>query len=87
MYKMLSLEAGGILLRSVGIAVIVSTPLILFVDRMILRLWGNVGVGFPWGVYALAIVLAAAAVFGMTFLSYGMEKKENILVDIRSESV
>ncbi len=87
MYKMLCMEAGGILLRSVGIAVLVSTPLILFVDRMILSLWGNVGVGFPWGVYALAIVLAAAAVFGMTLFSYRMEKKENILVDIRTESV
>ncbi|MBR2408733.1 MAG: ABC transporter permease [Lachnospiraceae bacterium] len=87
MYKMLCMEAGGILFRSVGIAVLVSTPLILFVDRMILSLWGKVGVGFPWGVYALAIVLAAAAVFGMTLFSYRMEKKENILVDIRSESV
>ena len=87
MYKMLSLEAGGIILRSVGIAVLVSTPLILFVDRMIESLWGNMGIGFPWGVYALAGVIAAAAVFGMTFFSYRMEKKENILVDIRSESV
>ncbi len=87
MYKMLTMEAGGIILRSVAIAVLVSTPLILFVDRMIESLWGNMGIGFPWTVYALAIVIAAAAVFGMTIFSYRMEKKENILVDIRSESV
>lgn len=86
-YKMLCLEAGGILLRSVIITVLVSTPLVLFVDRMILQLWGNVGVGFPWSVYALAIVLGAAAIFGMTLFSYRLEKKENILVDIRTESV
>jgi len=87
MYKMLCMEAVGILLRSVGIAVLVSTPLVLFVDRMIVRLWGEVGIGFPWSVYGLATVLAAAAVFGMTLFSYRAEKKENILVDIRNESV
>ena len=85
--KMLFMEAGNILFRSIAIAVVVSTPLVLFVDRMIVRMWGEVGVAFPWGVYGLAIVLASAAVFGMTFFSYRMEKKENILVDIRSESV
>lgn len=87
MYKMLCMEAGGILLRSVVIAVLVSTPLVVFVDQMIVRLWGDMGIGFPWVVYVLAIGIAAVAVFGMTFLSYRMEKKENILVDIRSESV
>ncbi len=85
--RMLWFEAGGILARSIVIAVVVSTPLVLFVDRMILQLWGEVGVGFPWSVYGLATLLAATAVFGMTLFSYRAEKKENILVDIRNESV
>lgn len=85
--KMLLLESSGILLKGILLAILVSTPLIFLVRKMLVNLFGYVEFAFPWAVYLIAIVVATIAVFTITLCCYRFEKTENILEDIRTESV
>lgn len=85
--KMMLLESSGILLKGIFFATLVSTPLVFFVKKMLVNLFGYVELEFPWAVYLIAMLIATLAVFTITLCCYRFEKTENILEDIRTESV
>lgn len=87
MRKMLLLEAGSVLVRSVIIAVVVATPVILGISLVLERMFGKVNLGTPVGVYFLAIAIAAVALGLITIHTHNKEKSVNILEDIRKESI
>lgn len=87
MRKMLIFEAGSVLIRSVLIAVLVATPVLYMMTKVLVKLFGRVSLGSPVGVYLLAIGIAAAALILITVLTHNREKSENILEDIRRESI
>jgi len=87
MQKMLLLEVGSILLRSVLIAVVVATPVIAGISVVLERLFGTVNLGSPVVVYLLAVGVAALALVLVTIFTHNKEKSVNILEDIRRESV
>lgn len=85
--KMLLYECAGILLRSILWAAAVSVPAILFLRKELVELFGYVEVAFPWQICLAAAGIAAAVVIVLTLSCFGMEKMENILENIRGESV
>ncbi len=87
MRKMLLLEAGDLLVRSVIIAVIVATPVIAGISMVLEKMFGKVNLGSPADVYLLAIGITAVALILVTVFTHNKEKSENILEDIRRESV
>jgi len=87
LHKMLAFECGLILTRSILVAVLVSTPVIVMVQMTLSRLIGAVSMPNVWWVYIVAILIAAVALFAITFITFKVEKTENILEDIRRESV
>ncbi len=87
MRKMLLLEAGEMLVRSVIIAVIVATPVVVGISMVLEKMFGKVSLGAPVDVYLLAIGIAAVALVAVTVLTHNKEKSTNILDDIRRESV
>lgn len=87
MVKMLALESGEILIRAVAVAVIVATPVIIFIKNTLMGMYGSVKVEVPWMIYVVAIFAATVALFTVTFVSFKTEKNENIIEDIRRESV
>lgn len=87
MRKMLLLEAGSVLVRSVIIAVLVATPVIVGISMVLEKMFGKVSLGTPLGVYLLAIGIAAVALGLVTIITHTREKSQNILEDIRRESV
>lgn len=87
MIKMLALESGQILVRAIAVAVLVATPVIIFIKNTLMDMYGSVKVDIPWEIYIIAIFVAAAGLFAVTFVSFKTEKSENIIEDIRRESV
>ena len=87
LHKMLAIECGSILGRSILVAGIVATPMIVIVQLVLSRLLGSVDLPIPWLIYVVAILIAALALYAITFISFKVEKTENILEDIRRESV
>ncbi|MDO4297271.1 MAG: ABC transporter permease [Lachnospiraceae bacterium] len=85
--KMLLYECAGILLQSVLCAVVVSTPIVLFLKKELIGLFGYVTVAFPWWIYLAAAGIAVVVVVVLTLSCYRREKMENILENVRSESV
>jgi len=69
------------------IAVLVATPVLYMMTKVLVKLFGRVSLGSPVGVYLLAIGIAAAALILITVLTHNREKSENILEDIRRESI
>ncbi|MBR3833132.1 MAG: ABC transporter permease [Lachnospiraceae bacterium] len=87
MIKMLALESGQILIRAVAVAVLVATPVIIFIKNTLMDMYGFVKIEVPWMIYIVAILVATVALFAVTFVSFKTEKNENIIEDIRRESV
>ncbi len=87
MRKMLLLEAGSVLVRSVIIAVVVATPMIIGIAVVLEGMFGRVDLGSPVGVYVLALGLTTIALLSVTIVTHNHEKSENIIEDIRKESV
>ena len=87
MIKMLAIESGEILIRAVAVAVLVATPVIIFIKNTLMDMYGSVKVEVPWMIYIVAILVATVALFAVTFVSFKTEKNENIIEDIRRESV
>jgi len=85
--KMLALESSQILVRAVAVAVLVATPVIIFIKNTLMDMYGSVKVEVPWMIYVVAILVATVALFAVTFVSFKTEKNENIIEDIRRESV
>ena len=86
-HKMLLLETGGIMAKGVLISALVSTPLVFVVKHKLVQLYGFVKLSFPWMTYVIAFLIAAVFVTMITLGCYHAEKTENILEDIRAESV
>ena len=87
MIKMLALESGQILIRAVAVAVLVATPVIIFIKNTLMGMYGSVKIEVPWMIYIVAILVATVALFAVTFVSFKTEKNENIIEDIRRECV
>ncbi|MBE5872872.1 MAG: ABC transporter permease [Lachnospiraceae bacterium] len=87
MRKMLLLEAGNVLVRSVIIAVAVATPVLILISKVLIKMFGKVSLGSPVGVYLIATTIAAAALMLVTMITHNREKSNNILEDIRRESI
>lgn len=85
--KMLLHECVGILTRSILIGVVIATPVIILIKNKLIELYGYIKLPIPWEVYILSITITIVAVFVITFISFKTEKSQNILEDIRRESV
>ena len=51
------------------------------------KMFGKVSLGSPVGVYLIATTIAAAALMLVTVITHNREKSNNILEDIRRESI
>ncbi len=87
LHKMLVLECCSILTRSVFIAVLIATPVIAVLQVKLSQIYGAVTLPNPWWVYGVAIIIAVIALYSITFITFHVEKTENILEDIRREGV
>lgn len=87
MRKMLMMEAVDVLIRSVIAAIVITTPVLLGISVVLEGMFGKVELGFPIGVYVLAISITALALGLVTVFTHKKEKSENILEDIRRESI
>ena len=87
LHKMLMFECGSIFIRSVFIALLVSSTIIIVLQRALSNIFGTVVLPNIWWVYVVAILVAGIALFTITFISFKVEKTDNILEDIRKESV
>lgn len=87
MRKMLLMEAVSVLARSVLAAVLVATPLLIVSSKVLVKMFGKVNLGSPAGVYLLAIVSTAVALIVITVFTHNRERSNNILEDIRRESI
>lgn len=87
MRKMLLLEGGCVLMRSVVIAIMVTTPVLIMITKVLVNLFGRVHLGSPAGVYLVATITATAALMAVIISTHNQEKSDNILEDIRKESI
>ncbi|MBE5865934.1 MAG: FtsX-like permease family protein [Lachnospiraceae bacterium] len=87
MRKMLLLEGGCVLMRSVMIAIIVTTPVLIMIEKVLVELFGQINLGAPVGVYLVAATTAAIALMAVIISAHNREKSANILEDIRKESI
>ncbi|MBR6642356.1 MAG: ABC transporter permease [Lachnospiraceae bacterium] len=87
MRKMLLMEAGSVLARSVLVAVLVATPVLVVVSKVLVKMFGRINLGSPVGVYLIAIASTAVALVVITFFTHSREKSKNIMDDIRRESI
>ncbi|MCM1209864.1 MAG: ABC transporter permease, partial [Ruminococcus sp.] len=87
MRKMLLMECMGILAEGLVIALVISFLLMYFIKRTIISIFGNVALTLPVALMVFAVLFTAFAVVIITMLSFGREKKQNLLESIRSESV
>ena len=85
MRKMLLLEAGSVLVRSVLVAVVVATPMLMVISKVLVKMFGKVDLGFPIGAYLIAISITAVALMLVTIFTHNREKSENVLEDILRE--
>ncbi len=85
--QMLFLECCGILVSAVTAALLLSVFLILAMRYAVSSLFGRIVFQIPFGMILLAVALGAGSVCLMTFYSFGKEKAQNILEEIRRETV
>ncbi len=86
-HKMLGYECGFILIRSILISVFVTIPVVVGLQMVLSRLFGSIALPNPWWVFIVAGVVAGVALITITLVTFKVEKTENILEDIRRESV
>ncbi|MCM1497991.1 MAG: ABC transporter permease [Clostridium sp.] len=84
---MLLWECGGILLEGMLVAVVASSVLIVGMRYVLSSLFGRLALKIPYLLVLAAAVLTAGMVILLTLRSFGREKEENILENIRNESV
>ena len=87
LHKMLGFECGSILVRSILISFLVTIVVITGLQMALSRVYGVISLPNPWWIYLVAILIAAVALFAITYVTFKVEKTENILEDIRRESV
>lgn len=87
MKKMLMLECGGILAEGMVIAIVIAFALILLIRREMISLFGYLALRPPVLLMLLAVLFTVAAVLIITLYSFNKEKEQNLLENIRNESV
>ena len=85
--KMLLFECSGMLLEAVVVAVLVSAGFIWMIREVLSSLFGHLVLRIPYFLIALAVVFTIGAVLLLTLYSFGKVKEENLLEEIRNESV
>lgn len=85
--KMLLLENGSIIIKSLFLAVIVSVPLIALVYLVLEKIFGHIVLLFPTEIFILAAVIVFLAVLVITQYSLSKEKNIDLLSNIRKESM
>lgn len=85
--SMLLRESGRILLSAGVAAVLISVLLISGMRYVLSALFGKLLLQIPYGLMGLAVLGTASAVILITLYSFGKERGQNILEEIRSETV
>lgn len=85
--QMLFLECLGMLVSAVTAALLLSTLLICGMRYAISSLFGRIVFQIPFVMMILAVALGAGSVCFMTFYSFGKVKHQNILEQLRNETV
>ncbi len=85
--KMLLFECAGILAEGLMISAPLSFSLILLIRHVLSNLFGYLYLDLPYSLMLLSIFFTAAAVIMMTLHSYQNRKNQNLLEEIRNESV
>ncbi len=85
--KMLCLEAGGILAEAFLISVLLSEGFFALIRYGLNALVGRLNIVVPYGLVAGAFVGTVLVVFGLTIGFFRRVKDENILENIRNDSV
>ena len=85
--SMLLRESGRILLSAGVAAVLISVLLISGMRYVLSALFGRLLLQIPYGLMGLAVLGTASAVILITLYSFGKERGQNILEEIRSETV
>ena len=65
----------------------IATPVLILISKVLIKMFGKVSLGSPVGVYLIATTIAAAALMLVTMITHNREKSNNILEDIRRESI
>lgn len=87
MKKMLFLECIGISGKSMLWTVLIATPVIFGLWKVLSSCFGYLAFSFPWISYLVAMCLSGVVVLLITLLCFAHQKTENIMDDIRTESV
>lgn len=87
MEKMLMLECCGILAEGMVIAIVIALALMLLIRQKIISLFGYVALKLPVLLMLLSVVFTVAAVLMITLYSFRKEKEQNLIENIRNESV
>jgi len=85
--RMLLFECSSILLEAAVIAAVISVVLIWIMRYVLSTLFGHLVLRIPYLLILLAIAFTMGAVVILTLHSFGSVKEENLLENIRSESV
>jgi len=85
--KMLLFECSGMLFEAVVAAVFISAGLICIVRKVLSSLFGHLALKIPYLLIMLAVVFTVGTVLLLTMYSFGRVKEENLLEEIRNESV
>ena len=87
MKKMLLFECIGILGKSMFVTIVIATPVIYGLWKLLISYFGYLSFMFPWVAYLVAMSLSGIVIFIITILCFKHQKTENIMDDIRTESV
>lgn len=85
--KMLLYESIGIVLKSIFYAALIAFPLICLIKYGMIAAFGPMTVRLPWMLVLVAALLTMSVVILLTKYCYQREKHENILEQVRNESV
>lgn len=83
--KMLNYECQAFVLRSIVWAVVLATPLVLFIWKFLVDVFGYIKISFPWGIYVVVAAMAAMIIVLLTQSCFARMEKGNVAEDIREE--
>lgn len=85
--KMLWYENLCLFRKGVVWATLLSLPMLYGIRKVLQLYFGQVKLAVPWQMYVLAIIIAGSFIFGISKYCYGVKKDDNILEEIRKETV
>lgn len=83
--KMLNYECQAFVLRSIVWAVVLATPLVLFIWKFLVHVFGYIKISFPWGIYVVVAAMAAVIIVLLTQSCFARMEKGNVAEVIREE--